>query len=335
MATAAAGGDLLGRLYVQFEASGNLNDLVQQQEAKVKALDAALASGTFKDFVRKQDEIAAAMKRANAEADKQAAAVRGQAGGAGGFGGAGGGFGGGGALAAIGGALGGALGAAQGALTSFASVVGLAVGAIAGFVAAASPEAMETFTGSLKLLAGQIGVALVPVLTTFSYALQMLREIIKPISAGLGKMLEALAGPLLDAMSAVADVVMPLAEAFGELLGAIGSLIDWLNSKLKESTGKGVGDWIAAAFTMLKPFTGYLEAVQDLISKPPRKRRDMMIARPRGGGFVGIAEYGRQIQLNILNRNDFMRESLSLQGQALGALQRIANNTVPQGRPIL
>jgi hypothetical protein len=334
---------LLGRLYVQFEASGNLLDLVQKQQEKVKLLDAALASGTFKDFVRKQDEIAAAMKRANAEAEKQAAMVRGERIGAALFGGPG---------AAVGGAIGGGLGAAGAAISAFTSALGGAISAMASFVEAASPEIMDTFMGSLQLLQAEIGKALVPLFVVMSYALQRLTEVIKPLTESRMKFFSALAREVIPLIDQLAAVLTPIVDLFRDVS-------DWLNqlqkslmsqkpkeAKVPQESASGdsrnifqkmddfMGDLLGPIWGGKKKITAWTRGVGPVDTDTDFH---MDFRRPRGAApaYTGIADFARRLQLGILGRDEMQRKMVEAQWKVYEEAIKI-NRKIPEPKdPLL
>ena len=95
--------------------------------------------------------------------------------------------------------------------------------AIAGFVAAASPQAFNTLTGSLKILAASIGQAFIPYVIKASYEIQLLADRISNMSPELKKQILhwvevgiAISGGLF-----VLNKILPLLNAVGSSFGFI------------------------------------------------------------------------------------------------------------------
>src|SRR5579859_2613930 len=148
----------LATAYVELKSKGKLAEDLGLQKQKIKDLGAALKSGDFAKHVKQSAELNKQMERLQKLAHfKELTATKGMLGGT---------------FAYIGERVTGLKKSIQGLAGIAGRTFAAGTGLVTGTVAAASPQAFSTFTGSLKLLAASVGTILLPILAQASYWIQ-------------------------------------------------------------------------------------------------------------------------------------------------------------------
>lgn len=295
----------LAKVFVDLELRGKLKDYLASQRAGISDFQQKLRDGTYMSYAQTAKKINAVNKTIAKDAHWQDLVVQ-----HGKF------FAG---LAATNEQL--------GVMKDKFSGIGIAAGvtfaagtaAILAFTGAASPDAVNTFTGSLMLLSAEIGMDLIPYLREAAYWLQDVRAWYRELTPATKEWIAALiiggtvaAGLTVIIFGMTAAVVSLTGALLALGLTPIGAMLTAIGAPLVIA-GLALAGGAAAAIVAKGMLSSAREAgAGGRMGKDGKDyKQATTLATP--GYFGGVAEAHKAFQLDILKDNDIQTEILATQ----------------------